>query len=236
MDQIRLSPRLAAIAALIPAGARVVDVGTDHGYLPVWLIQAGICDRVLATDIKRGPLQQAAAAAEQYHVGTRLELLLCDGLAGCSAEDVDTVIVAGMGGETIAGILERAPWTVQDRLMILQPMSKAEELRRWLAANGYRILQEELVKDGGTIYPILTARGGREDRPLSAAELYIGKWELISQDPLLRQYLDLAQAKLCRAVAGLEQSVRPVDLPRLEEKRVLLAELDEMQRRLLCQR
>lgn len=124
----KLPPRLAAIAALVPDGARLADVGTDHALLPIRLLLDGKIQRAVATDIRPGPLSRARENA--YAAGVQdLSCVLCDGLTGISPDSVDTVVIAGMGGENIAAILRAAPWACRNALCILQPMSRPEELR-----------------------------------------------------------------------------------------------------------
>ena len=112
MNKLELSPRLAAIAALVPQGARLADVGTDHAYLPVRLLLDGGIASAVATDVNEGPLQRGRETAERYGVRTIL-FRRCDGLADVRADEVDTVVIAGMGGDLIARILAAAPWTKQ---------------------------------------------------------------------------------------------------------------------------
>lgn len=158
--QLQLQPRLALLAALVPPGSRLADVGTDHGYLPVYLLQQGRIPSAIAADIGAEPLEHARRTAGEYNV-TGLELRLCDGLAAIHPDEVDTVAIAGMGGETIIHILENAPWTKDgSHELLLQPMTKAADLRRWLSVNGYTFTSERLVLDKGYLYPVLCVRGG----------------------------------------------------------------------------
>ena len=201
--RLSLPPRLAAVAALVPPGARLVDVGTDHGYLPLLLLEEGRVLSAIATDIAPGPLGRARQAAGER--GTALDCRLCDGLAAVSPEEADTVVIAGMGGETIAGILAAAPWTREGRTLLLQPMSKAEKLRPWLTERGYAIHREVLVEDRGKLYPILLARGGHPP-PLSPQEVWAG---LGRDEPLYPRYLALQIRRLRRAAAGLRRAGGP---------------------------
>ena len=105
---MQLSGRLRRIADFIQPGDRIIDVGTDHAYIPIWLLLQDPGATAVATDIRPGPLERARIDAEYYGVADRLRLLLCDGLALCRPEDADTVVLAGMGGETMAGILAAA--------------------------------------------------------------------------------------------------------------------------------
>ena len=215
---IRLTPRLAAVAALVEPGAAVIDVGTDHAMIPVWLVQAGICERVLATDIRPGPLKSAAGLVSRTGTGDRIRLLQTDGLAGVGPEDGDTVILAGMGGETMVSILAAAPWTRAGVTVILAPQSKRAHLRRWLVGNGYRIGTERLAEDAGRIYPILTASGGPSPA-YSEAELHLGRLAQIGGNPLFLKYLEDTHAQAAKAA--------PYD----SGAAALLADCDDIRRR-----
>lgn len=177
------------MAEHVNPGANVIDVGTDHAMIPVWLIQTAKCSRVLATDIRPGPLQNAASLIEETGTGEHIRLLQTDGLTGIGPKDGDTVILAGMGGETMVSILSAAPWTKMNTCLILEPQSKKAELRRFLVESGYLIISESLVKDAGRIYPVLCARGGNSPA-YTDAELHLGLLSQIGDDPLFLEYLD----------------------------------------------
>ncbi len=199
---IRLSPRLARVAAYTEPGCRVVDVGTDHAYIPLWLLQTGRAEHAWATDNKPGPLQNAAADARRAGLSEQLTLYLCDGLALCRPEDVDTVIVAGMGGETMQGILAAAPWALEKRL-ILQPQTKHALLRQWLGARGRMIADASLVYDTGRIYLVWLVGPGAM-RPEGPADPVL----IEKRDPLLKAYAE-EQTKRCRKhLQGLELARR----------------------------
>lgn len=215
---IHLSPRLAAVGALVAPGARVIDVGTDHALLPVWLVQAGVTDHVLATDIRSGPLQSAAALVARTKTGESIRLMQTDGLAGIGPAEGDTVILAGMGGETMISILSAAPWTREGAALILSPQSKRADLRRWLTQNSYCIRSERLVKDAGRIYPILTAAGGTAPT-YTEAELHLGLLSQVGGDALFGEYLAGMAARAAKAA------------PYEGAAAALLREYDEIQRR-----
>ena len=101
---MELSPRLRSVAELVPHGAHFADVGTDHAYLPVWLILHGVIDKAIASDLRPGPLERARETAEKYSVADRIDFRLCDGLTGLRSEEANAIAIAGMGGETIANI------------------------------------------------------------------------------------------------------------------------------------
>lgn len=187
---IHLSRRLQAVANLVPENARVIDVGTDHAMIPVWLAQTGRSEHIWASDIRVGPLQSAQRLINETDTGDIIQTRLTDGLQGFGPGDADTVIIAGMGGETMVSILSSAPWTKDGIRLILEPQSKQELLRGWLLENGFSILSETLVKDAGRIYPILVAKEGIA-QSLTRAELLTGKFEYIAADPLFDEYLNV---------------------------------------------
>ena len=200
--ELSLQPRLACLASLVSAGASLADVGTDHGYLPVYLLQRGIIAHAIASDINALPLEHARRTAEEYGVTRFIDFRLCAGLDGMEAQEVDTVVIAGMGGETIIEILKNASWTRQ-KTLLLQPMTKAELLRVWLSENGYAITQEQLVRDKDTLYAVITAMGGEMAQP-TPAQAYCGI--KLGNDPLYGDYLDERVAKLHRASDGLQNA------------------------------
>jgi len=230
MQALRLPPRLARIAALVPAGARIADVGTDHGLLPIWLREREIALSAVATDIRPGPLSRAKSLMRRRGV-TAMSCRLCDGLTGVDPSEADTVIIAGMGGENMAEILRSAPWTASGRLLLLQPMSRPEALRRALGSFRVEIQAEHLVEDAGRIYPVLVARGGGEISACSEAELYTGRYELVSREALFLPMLEALMDKLQSALTGLERSSRPEDRDRSGHLRRVCGELEEMRRR-----
>lgn len=205
MEQIKLSPRLKAIAEQIPMGSSVADIGTDHGYIPVWLAQSGGYGAIAATDIRSGPLENAKKAAAAYDVGNKISFSLCCGLNFPKSDRYQTVVIAGMGGEQITSILQDAAWTKNGTLLILQPNSKIDSLNEWLTCNGYRIRKVKLVKDSGRIYQILVVSGGSEPSYTHAQQL-IHPLYLEQRDPLLPEYLDGLIKKYTAAVNGMRQS------------------------------
>lgn len=227
LSLLRLSARLKAIAELVPDGIGAADVGTDHGYIPVWLAQNGYGGKLYATDIKKEPLRHAKQTAAEYGQDGRIEFHLCNGLSALKGKNIDTVVIAGMGGENIASILEAAPWTRENScFLILQPMSKSAHLRKWLYDNGFRVLSEQLVDDSG-IYEILTASAGT-DEPYSPAELLIGHTRIIASDPLYEKRLAQLTDKIGKEVSGLSVSLKSEALERLTETKKTLLSLQKL--------
>lgn len=218
---LRLQPRLQCLADCVPRGARLADVGTDHGYLPVWLLQNGRIRSAIASDINALPLEHARRTAAEY--GVMLELRLCAGLDAIAPDEADTVAIAGMGGETILAILQAAAWDWHGHTLLLQPMTKAELLRRWLSEHSLRIVAEHLALDKGTIYPVMSVEAG-ERAPLTSAEAWCGVGLL--HDPLYGDYARDRVRKLERAAAGLRQA-KTLDTKQIESLEADAAALRE---------
>ncbi len=216
---MQLSKRLQRIADFVRDGDRLIDVGTDHAYIPIWLLLNGKVSQAAATDIRSGPLERARIDAAYYGVSDRLRLAQCDGLARFGPEDADTVIIAGMGGETIIGILEAAPWVRQKRL-ILQPQTKQAELRAYLSSRHCAITDAALVYDAGRIYLVWLVAAG-EMPPWCAVDAAL----LQHRDPLLRPYLDDRMKRLRKRLHGLEAAARRDD----ETLSILREELSQLE-------
>jgi tRNA (adenine22-N1)-methyltransferase len=161
---MKLTPRLAAIADLVPVGSVVADIGTDHGYLPVYLLSEGISQRVIASDVNKAPLDQARETVAALNCTHKVDLRLGNGLHVLRQDDnPDTVIIAGMGGRTITLILEEGRHKLAGvERFILQPMSEAGYLRLFLAQNGFALVHESLAMEGKRLYEIILAKPGKE--------------------------------------------------------------------------
>ena len=217
--RIELSPRLRLAADLVPEGARLADVGTDHAYLPACLLMEGKIPSAIAADLREGPLSRARETAAEYGCGDRMAFRLCDGLSAIAPDEADTLVIAGMGGETIIHILESAPWT-RGCTLLLQPQTKIELLRAWLREHGYAADAERLVEDKGKLYLVLSVRGA-EPGTASVLEQYGGF--CLEGDPLYGAYLTRQIARLRRRAEGIRES-------RGEETQALLslaAQLEE---------
>lgn len=220
--QLQLQPRLQLLADMVPQGCRLADIGTDHGYLPVWLLQRGRIQSAIAADIGSEPLAHARRTAAEYGVED-LSFRLCDGLAGIAPEEADTVVIAGMGGETIIAILSAAAWTKDGaHTLLLQPMTKTADLRKWLAVNGYSFTEERLVWDKNYLYPVLRVTGG-ESSQLTELQALTGI--LLAEDPLYKEYIAQHEEKLRRAAEGLRRSGRADALRRAVELEKLIGDI-----------
>ncbi len=204
--KLPVSRRLLACAAMVPRGARVADVGCDHGYLGIYLLREGLAAQVAAMDLRREPLETARRNARRFGMEGRMTFTVCDGVSALGPGAVDAVVCAGMGGDTIAGILAACPWARDPAVAwILQPQSSGNDLRRWLGENGFAIRREALVREGGFLYTALEARWGT-GRPLSPGEQYASR-QLLENDPeLVRAYLARVRQGIVRAVDGLARA------------------------------
>lgn len=220
-----LSPRLSAIAAQVPQGTRLTDVGTDHAYLPTALLLAGRIRQAQATDVHEGPLRRGRETAALYGVSDRISFRLRNGLEGCLGTETDTVVIAGMGGELIAHILEQAPWT-REKLLLLQPMTAQAELRRWLTHQGYAVQKETLVREGEKFYQILQVQGG-ESSPYTQAELWAGRQQRGEKSPHRLAFLTQLIQRRRRALAGMASSAK-ASTEEIHRMETLVEELEQM--------
>ena len=198
MDHICLSPRLQMVADFVPPCACAADIGTDHGYLPVWLLQNGVIQSAIAADIHAGPLANARQSAAAYDLEERFRFVQADGLRFPDAQAADVVTIAGMGGETICAILAAAPWLRQGKQLVLQPQSKVPELTDWLWRNGFTIEDAALCRDAGKRYLALRVLGQTAAQAYTVEQLLLRR-----RDPLLPEHLTEEIRRQTRARAGM---------------------------------
>lgn len=228
---IPISSRLRACAAMIPPGARVADVGADHGYLGIWLLAEGRAEHVCACDLREGPLDSARRNAAKYHADDRMDFYLSDGLQNVPRDAYATVVCAGMGGDLIVKILSEAPWLRDPRYtLILQPQTDADSLRAWLCSQGFSEDRAALAEDAGFIYCVLRARYTGKLCALSPGQRFVSPALLASDSPLLGPYLTRAIRTLRRIAGGLAQAGANPDPERLNYYRSAIAELEEMEK------
>ena len=169
---IPLSPRLLACAGLVDPGDRVADIGCDHGYLSIYLLRNSIASAVIASDINEGPLQSAVRNAEKFGVRDKIRFFLSDGVRNIP-RDFDTLVCAGMGGDTMIHILDSAPWLRSSQYrLILQCQSKTPMLRRWLSDSGWRIAEETVLRDGKFLYTVMEVWWQPDYPKLTVGETY----------------------------------------------------------------
>lgn len=155
---MELSKRLQTVANAVTPGSRVADVGTDHGYVPIYLVERGLCPGAIAMDVNEGPLARAEEHIRAEGLSDRIQTRKSDGLAALAPEETDAVVIAGMGGALMCRILQDASAFLEaGRELILQPQSEWFKVRRLLSASGYRIIQEWFLEEEGKYYVVIKA-------------------------------------------------------------------------------
>lgn len=201
-----MTPRLLTAASLVREGATVADVGTDHAYLPIYLLSIGIAKSAVASDINEGPLSRAEANVRRFGLDGQISLRLTPGLSGIEAYAPTDILICGMGGELIASILEAAEFVRDSSIrLILQPMSSARELRLWLAANGFAVVEERFAAEKDKLYVVLCAHYTGAPYTLSDVDSYVG---LGTADPLFGEWIKRQIAAIGKQVNGLAKAGR----------------------------
>ena len=226
---MRLDGRLAAVAAFVPRGARAADVGTDHAYLAIALLNEQDVETVIATDKNEGPCAAARRTISASGFANRVQVRLGDGLAPLLPGEVDTVCIAGMGGGLIASILaEGAEVLAEVSRLVLQPMNDAAALRQWLYDNGWHIVEESLATADGRLYEIIAAEPGTEETP-EPWLLTLGPVLWRDRPPLFARHAKAQTERLRRILHGMEKSETARES---EAYRKIAGELSEIERRL----
>lgn len=173
---LHLTPRLAAVADVVKFCDSVADIGTDHAYVPIRLLQEGKVLRAIAVDIHKQPLENARRSVERYGLEERVELRLSDGLQNIRPGEAQAIVIAGMGGEQIAEMLDATYWLRQKGIqLVLQPMTHSEDVRRALRENGFSKVSETTVAEGRRIYLVISAAWDDMEIPrVTAGSDYIG--------------------------------------------------------------
>ncbi len=191
---VTLSGRMQMLADMVTAGSCVADVGCDHAFLPIYLVQTGKCPKCLAMDVRKGPLSGAEEHIASYGLGEYIETRLSDGLAAYHTGEAQTLVCAGMGGRLMERILTEGRGKARSfSELILQPQSEIPEFRIFLRNAGFLITEEEAVYEDGKFYFAMKAVYGRQELSVEPVEneLYdlYGKQLLLKQHPVLKQYL-----------------------------------------------
>ncbi len=212
---IKLDTRLKIAADEVRQGKKVVDIGTDHAYLPAFLIENKICTEAIAADIGKGPLENAKkVVSASKELSDKIELRLSDGLKEIKSHEAEDIVIAGMGGILISEILSAAPWVKDEtKRLILQPMSHAEDVRRYLCENGFEIIKEKACTDGKHNYILIVAEFKNKINDKDEAFYYKG---LIQYDksPDAQKYHSSRMASLIKkrdALKNAEQNVEDIE-------------------------
>lgn len=197
-NDLKLDNRLSLCGEFVRDGVRLADIGTDHAYLPVSLALKGKISCAIAADINEKPLKSGIDTINAYGVADRVTARLSNGLEKISADECDDIVIAGMGGELICSIIDKAPWVKNpDKHLILQPMTRSETLRSYLYSRGFEILSEQAVKSDGRVYTVMLAVYCGDCKTLDEFSSRVGKLKPRERE-LDREYL-------CRVITSLEK-------------------------------
>ncbi|NLZ45791.1 MAG: SAM-dependent methyltransferase [Clostridiales bacterium] len=205
---MNLDPRLSACAELVDKNSVVCDIGTDHGYLPVFLVQQGKSKKAVAGDIGKAPLESAKKHIKKYNLSDKIQTVLSDGLKDIEKNDITHIVIAGMGGETIIDILSSCNWA-RDCILVLQPMTKPEMLRMWLYENGYKINLEKAVSHEKFIYTVMKCSFSGNVKNINLFEAFTGGLDL--KDENSKKYILKKAKSLKKSARGKLNSPLLVD-------------------------
>ncbi len=196
-----ISKRLLEVARYVRGGARVADVGTDHAYLPIYLLKTNVASYALLSDVREGPLVHARANVDFYGVADKTDIFRTDGLCGVENYAPDDIIICGMGGELILKIITECEYTRKEGVrLLLQPMSSFSEMRSGLCENGYYAEDESLVRDGHMIYQTALFLYDGKKRSLTPAESLLGEINIKNGGALFHEYALIHLRKLERKI------------------------------------
>ena len=216
-----ISKRLELVASFVPQGAILLDVGSDHAYLPIELIERGQIESAIAGEVVEGPYQSAVKNVEAHGLKEKIQVRLANGLAAFEeADQVSVITIAGMGGRLIARILEEG----LDKLanverLILQPNNREDDLRIWLQENGFQIVAENILEEAGKFYEILVVEAGQ--MKLSASDVRFGPFLSKEVSPVFVQ-------KWQKEAAKLEFALNQVPEKNIEERQVLVDKIQDI--------
>lgn len=203
---MELSKRLQAVADLVSEGLVVADVGTDHGYIPIYLIETKKSPKAFAMDVNKGPLLRAKEHIAEHGLETRIETRLSDGVRALQKGECDCVVVAGMGGALTIKIMEEGKDIFRNlKEFVLQPQSELQKVRAYLCENAYFIAEENMVLEDGKFYPMFRVING-QSQEYQAIELCYGKLLLEQKNAVLKNFLEKEKAVKELILSNLEQS------------------------------
>ncbi|KRQ86636.1 tRNA (adenine(22)-N(1))-methyltransferase [Caloramator mitchellensis] len=219
-----LSERLKHIVSMIPNCKCIADIGTDHGYIPIYAVLNGISERAIATDINKGPIDAAIKNFKKYRVIDKIEARIGDGLKPLKIGEADVSVIAGMGGNLIGNILnENIELARSFKCILLQPMQYPEVLRKYLVENNFSIIDEDIVKDENKYYHILKVSNNRMQPFEKEVYYYTGKILIEKKHPLIEEYISDKINVLEEILSSI-----PTENPRHYEVEKLLNEFKEV--------
>ncbi len=231
---MNIGERLECIAKMVPAGCVIADIGTDHAYLPVWLLQKGQIKAAIAADIAAGPCRAAQSNIGLYGLKDKIEVRMGSGLTVLKPGEADGAVIAGMGGSTIIQIIEESRELAESlKFLIVQPMAGAAGLRRWAALNGWRIAAEALAEEAQHLYEIIMLVRGTESCHTDI-EYEIGPRLLEERPPLFEKHILKLESAYRRTLQSMQQSVQAQQSGKYKKLQELLAGLEEYKHECNC--
>lgn len=218
-----ITPRLQCIIGRT-SGKKIADIGTDHAYIPIHLIENKLCEFVIASDVRQGPADIARMNIEKHGLDDKIEVRLGSGLSVLKSGEVDTIIIAGMGGQLISEIIETDVNIAKSCSLVLQPMNAQYELRKFLIKNGFTITGETIAVEGFKVYNIMNVKNGCQKEFEKDIEYHIPK--CLKSDKYYKQLYDKKHREFTKVIRGLENS-RNTDENKLELYKNWLKELEE---------
>ena len=227
---MELSRRLHAVAGKVTRGNRLADIGTDHGYIPIYLVSEGICPSAIAMDVNQGPLDRADAHIREYGLSDKIGTRLSNGLERLEASEADSIVIAGMGGALMTDILNGGMHVIESgKELILQPQSEIFKVRHFLHDNGYMIVDEQILKEEGKYYFIIKAVPGQQKYEEEFLYEY-GECLLKEKDSLMMEYLEREQKKYHKILEGLAENTSEAALVRSQEVKSCILKLEKAYR------
>lgn len=228
VDEKHLSARLACVASLVPAGARVADIGSDHAYLPAALVLDGKIDFAIAGEVVKGPYENAVHEIKDHQLEGQVIPRLADGLAAIEpADKVDTITIAGMGGSLIASILEKGKDKLTEiKRLVLQPNVGESQLREWLMNNHYQIMTEKIIEEDNHIYEIIVAEPSVVPFRYSKYELDFGPFLLENKGPIFKKKWQEYLQREAHVIDQMQKAQQP-PLKKINEINQFLSQVKE---------
>lgn len=221
--ELKLTPRLKIIADSIQDYESVADIGSDHAYLPIYLVKSGRVKSAIVTDVNSGPVEISKKRIKIHGVEAKVRVRQGYGLEVIKPGETEVIVIAGMGGILIKDILDRNVEVAQSaKLLILQPMRDSDKIRQWLFEQSFEIIDEELVKDQDKIYEVIWTRPVREKRD-TKGQMLVGDKIIEKKHPLAAEYINKKISELEKVMAGLEGMETKKCRERTEECTTLLS-------------
>ncbi len=218
-----ITPRLKCIIDHTK-GERIADIGTDHAYIPIYLIENELAKSIIAGDVRQGPVDIAKANVEKHKLSDKIEVRLGSGLSILNKNEVDTVIIAGMGGQLISEIIDADIELAKSVKLVLQPMNAQYELRKYLIDNNFKITDENIAVEGFKVYNIMNVENGTQDKFENDIEYHIPKY--LTGHKYFKKLYNKKHREFTKVITGLENS-KDVDVEKLKLYKYWLKELEK---------